>query len=342
MPEKETEFSPLLPSPHTFSPSALYAAMSVRSSPARADAAGNSPRQRALLDRLNGMLIASTEQLQPRLAEMFGEAELAEEYFPPSPFAKKPTRKAPTPLPEPLPLPEPEPTLEPEPARWSGTPADQEVWAALYKDLWRPAEGEDTSWMAHAEGWHENALQRAFDGAWDDAIGWLTKMQNEHTQQHPVDCAMVSFNLGVLYLETTKADRLLLSARAFAEAIEAHESGPAGDEGKPNPVLTDAKQWHAGAMELHSALVQTTTADAKVLETKAAAFVTAKDFDAAIEAWGNVSQAWLRAGAVLDGAVLENEDLLEDEIKQKMTNARAKTGEATAARDKASKGRKKK
>ena len=122
--------------------------------------------------------------------------------------------------------------------------------------------------MAHAEGWHENALQRAFDGAWDDAIGWLTKMQNEHTQQHPVDCAMVSFNLGVLYLETTKADRLLLSARAFAEAIEAHESGPAGDEGKPNPVLTDAKQWHAGAMELHSALVQTTTADAKVLETR--------------------------------------------------------------------------
>ncbi len=45
---------------------------------------------------------------------------------------------------------------------------------------------------------------------------------------------------------------------------------------------------------------------------------------------------------MLDGAVLENEDLLGDEIKQKMTNARAKTGEATAARDKTSKGRKKK
>ena len=50
---------------------------------------GASPRQRAFMERLNGMLIASMEELQPRMAEMFGEDEANERFFPDSPFAAK-------------------------------------------------------------------------------------------------------------------------------------------------------------------------------------------------------------------------------------------------------------
>ena len=63
-----------------------YFTMSVPTS--QAHDVDNSPRQRALLKRLNCMLVKSMEELQPRMAAMFGEDQAAQ-FFPESPFVAK-------------------------------------------------------------------------------------------------------------------------------------------------------------------------------------------------------------------------------------------------------------
>lgn len=344
-----------------------------------ADAAGSSGRQRSALDRLDGMLLSTKEDLHPPFTARFGNTKTAW-YFPPSRFAKKaPTSN--TPEPKKAPEPEkaqrsisfvdppevwtalcearlsrkltrlktqsrdapdneqPKTVRSPQHFDWSGTPADEEVWPALYKELWHPAPGEDTSWPPKDKGfdandpgqkyevlldnhpladgpfnWHQNALQQCFVGNWAQAVELFTKIElyatEGNTRKHPVDRARVNFNLGVLHPLTDAVDKLSVAVGAFHSAA-IYPLGIPGGAWQDDPVLADARRWKEKAMDTHEARCDETEAAAKKMTREANAFATAGEWDKAAVAWGRVIEAWRHAGSVLDADTLENEALLE-------------------------------
>ena len=252
----------------------------------------------------------------------------------------------------------------------SGEPADPELWSSLYKDLWRPSDGEEytlanptsngnttyeivtpdddgfeeNGFDAYSFDMHQTALNFAFDGEWQEALTAFTTfaLQDSQGTRRPVDYARAWFNCGVLEFALEDEERKRV-ARVVAKGHfnQVLEKLADNDKWQSEPVLLDAKARHAKLVEEIDRVWDEHSANAKALETEAEAFSNKKDFDNAIAAWERCENAWLSAGTMRDAADGDDVEYHEEDVKGFVLSVRAKAAEAKKMRDNP-KGKKKK